>query len=235
MGRSEKQGLRPLWPLNWSSPPKLELANQPVTTCKNIYYSYSPIALHSIRPRPPIRFRNLACYSQVAMSSSAQISANQANSQLSTGPRTESGKAAASLNALKHGLTSELTVLPNEDQTEFDSLLERYRNQFGFDGEHESFLVEQMARSRWKLARIQRLETTTFQRASETGSAEDWKALATLQRYAAAAERSYYKPIVSCSRAAKKTSRLSINKPPLSATLSKLISTPRCPAKWDTL
>jgi hypothetical protein len=98
-----------------------------------------------------------------------------------------------SQNALKHGLTSELTVLPNEDQSEFDSLLERYRDQFGFNGEHESFLVEQMARSRWKLARIQRLETATFERASETGSPEDWKALATLQRYAAAAERSYYK------------------------------------------
>ncbi len=127
------------------------------------------------------------------MTTPAQISANQANSQLSTGPRTESGKAAASQNALKHGLTSELTVLPNEDQAEFDRLLESYRNQFGFDGEHESFLVEQMARSRWKLARIQRLETATFARASETGSAEDWKALATLQRYSAAAERSYYK------------------------------------------
>ncbi len=127
------------------------------------------------------------------MSTPAQVSANQANSQLSTGPRTESGKAAASHNALKHGLTSELTVLPNEDQSEFDSLLERYRNQFGFDGEHESFLVEQMARSRWKLARIQRLETATFERAAESGSPEDWKALATLQRYAAAAERSYYK------------------------------------------
>ncbi len=127
------------------------------------------------------------------MSTSAQISANQMNSQLSTGPRTESGKAAASQNARKHGLTSELTVLPSEDQSEFDDLLERYRNQFGFDGEHESFLVEQMARSRWKLARVQRLETATFERASETGSPEDWKALATLQRYAAAAERSYYK------------------------------------------
>ena len=127
------------------------------------------------------------------MSTTVQVSANQANSLLSTGPRTESGKAAVSHNALKHGLTSELTVLPNEDQTEFDSLLERYRDQFGFDGEHESFLVEQMARSRWKLARIQRLETATFERAAETGSPEDWKALATLQRYAAAAERSYYK------------------------------------------
>lgn len=127
------------------------------------------------------------------MTTPAQISANQANSQLSTGPRTESGKAAASQNALKHGLTSELTVLPNEDQAEFDRLLESYRNQFGYDGEHESFLVEQMARSRWKLARIQRLETATFARASETASTDDWKALATLQRYAAAAERSYYK------------------------------------------
>lgn len=127
------------------------------------------------------------------MATASQISANQSNSQLSTGPRTDSGKAVASQNARKHGLTSELAVLPNEDQTEFDSLLERYRNQFGFDGEHESFLVEQMARSRWKLARIQRLETDVFQKASETGSPDDWKMLATLQRYAAAAERSYYK------------------------------------------
>ena len=127
------------------------------------------------------------------MTSATQISANQSNSQLSPGPRTDSGKAAASHNALKHGLTSSLTVLPDEDQSEFDNLLERYRNQFGFDGEHESFLVEQMARSRWKLARIQRLEEAVFQKASETGSADDWKSLATLQRYAASAERSYYK------------------------------------------
>ena len=127
------------------------------------------------------------------MTSATQISANQTNSQLSTGPRTESGKAAASHNALKHGLTSGFSVLPDEDQSEFDSLLERYSNQFGFNGEHESFLVEQMARSRWKLARIQRLEASVFQRASETGSPDDWKALATLQRYAASAERSYYK------------------------------------------
>ena len=127
------------------------------------------------------------------MTSATQIHANQTNSLLSTGPRTDSGKAAASHNALKHGLTSSLTVLPGEDQSEFDSLLERYRNQFGFDGEHESFLVEQMARSRWKLARIQRLEEAVFQKASETGSPDDWKSLATLQRYAASAERSYYK------------------------------------------
>ncbi len=165
----------------------------PVTDAENILYSYSPIALRPIPANPPSRFHAFACYSRSAMATASQFSANQINSQLSTGPRTESGKAAASHNALKHGLTSELTVLPNEDQTEFDSLLERYRKQFACNGEHESFLVEQMARSRWKLARIQRLETTTFERASETGSADDWKALATLQRYSAAAERSYYR------------------------------------------
>ena len=127
------------------------------------------------------------------MRTSAQISANQSNWQLSTGRRTESGKAAASQNALKHGLTAGFTVLPNEDQNEFESLLARYRKQFACDGEHECFLVEQMARSRWKLARIQRLESAIFQRSSETGSPEAWKALGTLQRYAAGAERSYYK------------------------------------------
>ncbi len=109
------------------------------------------------------------------MTTSAQVAANHSNSQLSTGPRTELGKAVAS------------------HQSEFNSLLDRYRQQFAVKGEHESFLVEQMARSRWKLARIQRLETAAFERASEAGSAQDWNALATLQRYAAAAERSYYK------------------------------------------
>ena len=40
------------------------------------------------------------------MASSAQIAANQANAKKSTGPKTASGKKAASKNALSHGLTT---------------------------------------------------------------------------------------------------------------------------------
>ena len=38
------------------------------------------------------------------MSTPGQLSANQANAQFSTGPKTSSGKARASRNAVQHGL-----------------------------------------------------------------------------------------------------------------------------------
>ena len=44
-----------------------------------------------------------------------QIEANRRNAQQSTGPRTEIGKKTSSLNALRHGLTSRIVVLPTED------------------------------------------------------------------------------------------------------------------------
>ena len=50
------------------------------------------------------------------MSSPSQSLANHENAQLSTGPRTPDGKRASSLNAIRHGLTSQLLALPGEDQ-----------------------------------------------------------------------------------------------------------------------
>jgi hypothetical protein len=53
------------------------------------------------------------------MATPAQIIANQANAQRSTGPRTVEGKQASSANATSHGLTSRSTVLPGEDPEEY--------------------------------------------------------------------------------------------------------------------
>lgn len=44
------------------------------------------------------------------MASAAQLEANRANAQLSTGPRTEAGKARSSGNATTHGLTARMPV-----------------------------------------------------------------------------------------------------------------------------
>jgi hypothetical protein len=52
--------------------------------------------------------------------SPAQLQANRKNAALSTGPRTESGKAASRRNGLKHGLTGQGIVLPAEDAQEVD-------------------------------------------------------------------------------------------------------------------
>ena len=53
--------------------------------------------------------------------SEARNTANLLNAQRSTGPRTEEGKAASSLNSLKHGLTAKTVVLPGEDPAEYHS------------------------------------------------------------------------------------------------------------------
>ena len=56
------------------------------------------------------------------MATEKQIAANRANAQLSTGPRTDAGKAASSSNAVSHGLTSRgFIILPGQREA-FDQL-----------------------------------------------------------------------------------------------------------------
>ncbi len=47
--------------------------------------------------------------------SESQLSANRANAQKSTGPRTEAGKNASRLNAFRHGITAQVINLPPEE------------------------------------------------------------------------------------------------------------------------
>ncbi len=142
------------------------------------------------------------------MASPAQIHANQQNAQHSTGPKTPEGIAASSRNATKHGLSSAFTVLAHEDQDEFDLLLIELREEHEPANLHQVTLVDQIAKSQWLLARAQRLETAAFNHLAgfqnEPDSDPDARiiesmfktnpnALSLLQRYAAQAERSYYK------------------------------------------
>ena len=56
------------------------------------------------------------------MTSQKQIEANLANAQLSTGPRTNRGKARSKMNAVKHALTAAQGVLiEGEDPEEFEA------------------------------------------------------------------------------------------------------------------
>ena len=84
------------------------------------------------------------------MSTEAQVSANQQNAQHSTGPKTESGKAASSQNNFKYGLTgSSFTVLDSEDQDEYDRVLSGLRFEHQPSTMTEAILVEKMAQSYW--------------------------------------------------------------------------------------
>ena len=140
------------------------------------------------------------------MATAAQITANRINAAKSTGPKTPEGKTAAARNSTKHGLSGAFAVLSHEDQDEFDILVVCLRDEFRPANEHQSFLVEQMAQARWRLARARRIENAMFEQMlsgvmpNEPDQRIAWKllnggdrALANIQRYASAAERSYYK------------------------------------------
>jgi hypothetical protein len=59
-------------------------------------------------------------------SSEAQIAANQANAQRSTGPKTAAGKERSRANSYKHGLTGEGIVLPAVEAAEVARLQQCY-------------------------------------------------------------------------------------------------------------
>ena len=142
------------------------------------------------------------------MSTESQILANRRNALASTGPRTAQGKSISSGNATKHGLSAAFRVLTNENQEEFDELIAEYHRTFAPTHTHEQFLVEEMAQSRWRLARVRRLEAAVIEQIvglADPANADSALAAAlinnatgpliTLQRYAAAIERSGYRAL----------------------------------------
>jgi len=94
--------------------------------------------------------------------SEAQLAANRANAQLSTGPRTSAGVAKSSLNALKSGLTGRTVLLPNEDVAEYEQHIACYYAELSPIGQRESDLVQSIAETAWRLKRIPLLESSIY-------------------------------------------------------------------------
>jgi len=93
------------------------------------------------------------------MSSPSRIDINRANAQNSTGPKTEAGKQRSSLNALRHGLTSQIVVMPNEDLQAYQAHLESFTGEYHPRGATEANLVQALADTSWRLNRVAALET----------------------------------------------------------------------------
>jgi hypothetical protein len=98
------------------------------------------------------------------MSTPAQITANQANSKLSTGPTSETGRKTVSSNALKHAFCSKVhTLLPGEEAP-FAQHLEDYIKTYAPLGAPEEDLVRSLADSNWRLKKINALERALLTR-----------------------------------------------------------------------
>jgi len=83
---------------------------------------------------------------------------NRANSQHSTGPRTEAGKQRSSLNALRHALTGQTIVLPSDDLVAYERHCKGFFLDYSPKSHTEKFLVQTMADVTWRLFRISGLE-----------------------------------------------------------------------------
>ena len=97
-----------------------------------------------------------------SLASERRLAANRANAQLSTGPRSDAGKAHSSLNAVKTGLTGRTVLLPTEDAEAYETHLLRYLDAFAPVGEEETRLVQSLADTQWRLDRIPNLEAGFF-------------------------------------------------------------------------
>ena len=96
------------------------------------------------------------------MASAAQIAASRVNGALSHGPTSETGKATSSLNALKTGLTGRTVLLPSEDAALYEAHLASFRELYQPVGDQELALVQSLADTHWRIARIPSLEMGIF-------------------------------------------------------------------------
>lgn len=95
---------------------------------------------------------------EAAPISDARLAANRANSQHSTGPKTASGKAKSSLNAVKTGLTGQTVLLPTDDALAYRQHIDRHFAQYAPATDEEHTLVQSILDTEWRLLRIAPLE-----------------------------------------------------------------------------
>ena len=130
------------------------------------------------------------------MASAAQINANQANAQHSTGPNTDEGKARVSQNALRHGLTARHLVIRDDEHEEFAALQNALSEELAPQGAMEAIVFQELLHAAWNLQRFRRIEAEVSR-----GAIEDFTDPATttvldrLTRYQARALRARQKAL----------------------------------------
>ena len=105
---------------------------------------------------------NLTNINTEKTTSPARIAANQANAQKSTGPKTDEGRNASKMNALKHGIfSSEILVRGRhlqENHEELAKLHQRMCDDYHPVGVAEEMLVDQLVTTFWRTRRLQKAE-----------------------------------------------------------------------------
>ncbi len=123
------------------------------------------------------------------MSTQAQVAANQANAQHSTGPKSDTGKAISCQNNFRHGFAGAFRVISSENAGEFNHLVQQLTEEHQPVTPTETLLVTEMAQSWWLRTRALTLQNTCF-----TDSIDE-KQLALYLRYQTTNERAFHKSL----------------------------------------
>lgn len=107
------------------------------------------------------------------MTTPARIAANRRNAKKSTGPQTDDGKAAASRNALKHGLTAKDVVCAEESSRDYAAFAASLHADFAPADSVEEQLVDRIAICTWRLQRMACAEASMFDSWRYSSAARD--------------------------------------------------------------
>ncbi len=124
------------------------------------------------------------------MSTLSQIAANRANAQHSSGPKSETGKAASCKNNFRFGFTGAFTILESENEAEFDFFVGSLHDEYKPSTATELLLVQKMAQHQWLSQRAIRLQTLAFQ--DEKPVAAQEKQFALFLRYQTTNDRGFH-------------------------------------------
>jgi hypothetical protein len=112
---------------------------------------------------PPLIFYRNQMERTNTMASAAQITANRANAQLSTGPRSPEGKARSSQNAQRSGLFAAVENLVPPLRARYQEFLSRYQAEFSPATDRERELLAQLALAAFRCDRALLLQMGFFQ------------------------------------------------------------------------
>jgi len=154
----------------------------------------TPTPAPASTPEPPVVVTVPDTPKPVKPVSDAQLTANRANSELSTGPKSETGRAISSQNRTTHGLARHngtFVLLSTEDPNGFEALKASLAEEHDPNTETESILINSMAESHWLANRAQTLQNTCLD--PQTGQTTDAALFGLYLRYQTTHTRAFHK------------------------------------------
>ena len=96
------------------------------------------------------------------MISTKQLQANRNNARKSTGPKTQEGRNRSRMNALRHGLTGQVTTMTGEDRAAHQQFCQALIHSLAPEGAMETQLAQRVATDSWRLNRASAIEDNLF-------------------------------------------------------------------------